>query len=218
MQNYINQLLTDISEATKNVSRPFVEKQLSLHDFISDEDEEKIAPICNLQQWTGIQQEMLPPATMPSDTQVTSLLDALKKMLDTYNCSFVLQTKVPERIQYAAIRDNFNQDVKVKQWNMGFFEFCKPGTIHHTCSLARYCQCAFFEELLAGFSDEVLSKEEERERILEIEVNYVRKKYGEYYMKYYPFHLDKNYDDANGNPYDYGFEEDEDADDNWWWK
>ena len=41
-------------------------------------------------------------------------------------------------------------------------------------------------------------------------------------MKYYPFHLDKNYDDENGNPHDYGLgpdsyrDEDEEADENWW--
>ena len=39
-------------------------------------------------------------------------------------------------------------------------------------------------------------------------------------MKYYPYHLDKNYDDENGNPYDYGSDsyrdEEEDDDDSWW--
>jgi hypothetical protein len=41
---------------------------------------------------------------------------------------------------------------------------------------------------------------------------------GDDWMKYYPYHLDKNYDDENGNPYDYGFgeEEDDEDDDNWW--
>ena len=31
-------------------------------------------------------------------------------------------------------------------------------------------------------------------------------------MKYYPFHLDANYDDENGNPYNYGFEDDGEED------
>jgi hypothetical protein len=29
-------------------------------------------------------------------------------------------------------------------------------------------------------------------------------------MKYYPYHLDKEYDDEYGNPYDYGIDNDED--------
>jgi len=34
MQNYINQLLADMAHATENISLPFVEKELGLHDWI----------------------------------------------------------------------------------------------------------------------------------------------------------------------------------------
>jgi hypothetical protein len=34
-------------------------------------------------------------------------------------------------------------------------------------------------------------------------------------MKYYPYHLDKDYDDENGNPHNYGLEDDSD---DWWRK
>ena len=222
MQQYIEQLLADIAYTTQNVSLPFVEKELQLHDWISDEDEEKRAPIRNLEEWTGIRKEMLPPGEMLNDEQLNRLLDALKKMLDAYNWSFVLQTQVPERIQYATIRDNFNQQAKVKRWHMGFFELCHPGTTHGKCSLGEYCQCAFYAELFSGFIDEELSPEEERARHLEIEIKHTKRKYGDDWMKYYPYHLDANYDDENGNPYNYGFDadsygdEDDDENDNWW--
>ena len=219
MQNYINQLLEDIAYATENVSLPFVEKQLELYDWISEEEEDKTAPVRNLEEWAGISKEMLPPQEMLSDEQVQQLFNALSKMLDAYNWSFVMQTKVPERIQYAAIRDHFNQQVKVKRWHMGFFEVCRPGTVHGKCALSEYCQCVFFAELFSGFIDEDLSPEEERAKELEIEIKHIKRKYGDDWMKYYPYHLDANYDDENGNPYNYGFEDfedDEDADDNWW--
>ena len=164
MQKYIDQLLADIAYATGNVSLPFVEKQLGLHDWISDEEENKIAPVRNLEEWTGIRQEMLPPAAMLSDVQLHQLLEALKKMLDEYNWSFVLQTQVPEKIQYAAIQKNFDQQAKIKRWHMGFFETCKPGTEYGKCALGKYCQCAFYAELFSGFVDEKLSPDEERER------------------------------------------------------
>ena len=35
-------------------------------------------------------------------------------------------------------------------------------------------------------------------------------------MKYYPYHLDKDHDDENGNPYNYGFDDGEEENDNWW--
>ena len=218
MQIYIQQLLADITYATENVSWPFAEKELQLHDWMSDEEENNTAPVKELEEWTGIKQEMLPPGERLSDEQVNSLLAALHKMLDAYNCCFVLQTKVPERIQYAAIRQNFIQRVKVKRWHMGFFEYCRPGTAHKQCALGEYCQCSFYDDLFSEFTEEELSPEEERALHLEIEIQHIQKKYGDTWMKYYPYHLDKNYDDENGNPYDYGFDEDTDDDDDNWWR
>ena len=218
MQAYINQLLSDIAYATENVSWPFAEKELHLHDWISDEEESKTAPLKGLEEWTGIRREMLPPQDMLNDEQLNLLLEILKKMLDAYNWCFVMQIEVPERIQYECIRDNFDQPAKVKRWHMGFFEHCRPGTEHKKCALGEYCHCAFFAELFKDMIDEDLSPEKERAMALEFEVRHIKRKYGDDWMKYYPYHLDKNYDDENGNPYDYGFgdEEDEDDDDNWW--
>ena len=219
MEKYLDQLLGDIAYSTKNISLPFTEKELQLWDWISDEEEDQTAPVRNLEEWTGIQQAMLPQETMLSDAQVHKLLEALKKMLDEYNCSFVLQIAVPERIQYAAIRDNFNQDVKVKQWHMGFFEMCKLGTEHGKCALGEYCQCALYAELFKDMVDEDLTPEEERKRMLEIEIQHIKRKYGDDWMKYYPYHLDANYDDEYGNPFDYGFgDEDDDENDSDWWR
>ena len=220
MKKYVEQLLADIAFATENVSWPFAEKQLELHDWMPADVEDKAAPVRELEEWTSIRKEMLPPEIMLDDEQLNRLLEALKKMLDVYNCSFVLQTRVPERIQYAAIRDNFDQPVKIKRWHMGFFELCRPGTGHKKCALSEYCQCAFYAELFSGFIEEDLTPEEERARELEIEVNHIKRKYGDEWMKYYPYHLDPGYDDENGDPYDYGLgdEDDDDEDDNWWRK
>ncbi len=218
MENYLNQLLADIEFATENVSFPFPESDWSTHDWISDEEENQTAPVRDLEEWTGMRQEQFPPAEMLTDSQVHHVLSALKKMLDAYNCSFVLQTEMPERIQYAAIRDNFNQQVKVKRWHMGFFELCKEGTGHGKCTLGKYCQCAFYEDLYSGLVDEQLTLEEERARALEIEVSHLKRKYGDEWMKYYPYHLDASYDDENGEPYNYGFDDEEDDEKDDWWR
>lgn len=216
MQHYLKQLLSDIEGAAKNASFPFFAKELSLHDWISAEAEETSAPTRNLCEWTGIKPEMLPPSSMLNEKELQVLLEALKQMLSNYNCHFVLQTEVPEVLQYETIRQNFNQEVKVKQWHMGFFELCKPGTVAKTCALGDYCQCAFFVEFFAGYIEEHLTPEEERARALEIEVQHIKKKYGDDWMKYYPYHLDKTYDDEYGNPHDYGFKDDDEAEDEWW--
>jgi len=209
MQRYFEQLLGDIAIAIDNDKHASTKKQYDLHEWLSEEEEERTAPVRNLQELTGIYQEMLPPAQMLSDEHVHTLLEALLQLLNTYNCYFVLQTTVPERIQYATIRDNFNQDVKVKTWHMGFFAFCQPNTEHGKCTLGEYCQCAFYAELFSDCIDEHLSPEEERARALEIEVKHLKRKYGDEWMKYYPYHLDKEYDDEEGNPYNYGWEDEE---------
>ena len=217
MEKYIEQLLSDIADATENVSLPFIERELNLEDFITDEEENENAPVRSLEEWTGITREMLPPEEMLNDHQLNSLLTALKKLLDAYNWSFVLQTEVPERIQYSTIRQNFDQQVKVKRWHMGFFELCTPGTKHGECALSQYCQCAFYAELFSGFCDEELSPEEERAKHLEIDIIHLKKKYAEEWMKYYPYHLDSNYDDENGQPYNYGFDDESNEDEDKWW-
>ncbi|MGB5008652.1 MAG: hypothetical protein WBO39_17055 [Ferruginibacter sp.] len=212
MQKYIDQLLEDIAYATQNICLPFTGSESSLFDWVTAEDEEKLAPTRNLETWTGITTYMLPPEKMLEDAQVIQLLDALIKLLDTCNCHFVMQITVPERIQYAAIRDHFNQEVKLKRLHMGFFELCRHGTPHKTCALGEYCQCAFFAEFFADRIDEERSPGEERAAELEMEIIHIKRKYGDDWMKYYPYHLDKDHDDENGNPYNYGIPDDDEDD------
>lgn len=218
MENYLQQLIDDINESAKNVSWPVIETEQNIWDWVSEEEEDQNARIRELEEWTGIRKEMLPADPLLSDEQLSRLLEALKKMLDAHNCCFVVQIEVPGRIQYAAIRDYFDQPVKVKQHYMGFFEYCRPGTEHKACALGEYCHCAFFKEFFKDMIDEDLSPEEERERMLDIEVNHIKRKYGDDWMKYYPYHLDKEYDDEFGNPYDYSFDDGEDDDGDDWWK
>jgi len=217
MERYVEQLLNDIAYATENVDRPYRERRSDVWAWISDDEEERTAPRRPLEEWTGIRKAELPPVDRLDDDQVHRLLEALKRMLDAHNWSFVMQIEVPERIQYATIRENFDQEAIVKQWNMGFFALCRPGTPHGECALGEYCHCKFFEEFFSGFVDEDLSPEEERARALEIEVEHIKRRYGDEWMKYYPYHLDPEYDDEDGNPYDYGFgpEEDDDPADRW---
>ncbi|MBN4051624.1 hypothetical protein JYU16_02305, partial [bacterium AH-315-M05] len=218
MERYIEQLLIDIVYATENVSWPYMCQELDIHDWIPEEEEERTAPSRNLEEWTGINKVQLPPQELLTDDQVYRLLKALIIMLDAYNWVFVLQTKVPERIQYATIRDNFDQEAKVKCRHMGFFQLCHPGTKHGECSLGEHCQCHFFDELLAGFIDEELSPEEERAMQLKCEINHLKRKHDDDWMKYYPYHLDPDYDDDDGNPFDYGYGNEEEDSDDWWRK
>ena len=78
MQRYVEQLLKDIAYATENVNRPYQEQGLDVHDWISDDEEERVAPVLPLEEWTGIRKVELPPVDQLNDGQVQRLLDALK--------------------------------------------------------------------------------------------------------------------------------------------
>lgn len=216
MKNYLDQLIADIEHSTQNVSWPFIQKEAyDLCDWKSYDEEEETAPTRELEVWTGIQKYALPPSEKLTDEEVDKLFKALSTMLDAYNCSFVIvQYNIPIRLQYNALRGNFDQVVKVKQWHQGFFALCKPGTSYDKCALGEFCQCAFIAELCSQFIDDDRTSEEQRAADLEMEISYLRKKHGCDWMKYYPYHLDKEYDDEYGNPYDYleGFYDDDDDD------
>lgn len=218
MEQYLTQLLADIAQATENVERPYSGRDGELSFWISDEEEERTAPRRALEEWTGICKVQLPSAERLNDEQIGRLLEALKKMLEAYNWAFVMQIQVPTRIQYNCIRDNFDQTAIVKVHNMGFFELCRPGTPHRSCALGPHCHCRFFKELCDGFIDEELTPEEERARVLEIEVQHIKRKYGDDWRKYYPYHLDPEYDDEYGNPYDYGVSLNNETDAADWWR
>jgi hypothetical protein len=221
MQHYLSQLLSDITHATANLPRPYVPPSgWALQEWLSPEEEDATAPVRELEEYTGIRKEQLPPAEMLTDEQITDLLKALNKLLEECNWHFVLHTYVPERIQYTAMRDYWDQPMKVKQWHMAFFEMCRPGTEHKTCALGEHCQCAFYAELFKDIVHEDLSPEEERRQPLDCEITHLRRRHGDDWMKYYPYHLDPEYDE-DGNPYDYGAsdwfnDDEEDEDDNWW--
>jgi len=217
MERYLQQLLDDIAFATENIDLPYCENRGDIWAWISDDEEDRTAPRRPLEEWTGIRKVALPPVEKLTDDQVHRLLGALKHMLDEYNWSFVMQIKVPERLQYAALRANYDQEAIVKQWHMGFFQICREGGPHANCVLGAYCHCRLFQELFSNFVDEDLTPEEERARALEIEVAHIKRKYGDAWMKYYPYHLDPEYDDKDGNPYDYGFgiHDDDDPADAW---
>ena len=136
-------------------------------------------------------------------------------MAYNYHVTFIFD--LPNRMRYEVVRANFSQEAIQKQWHTGFFELCKSNQSNPDCLMAEYCHCAYFEELSANFIKEGLSPKEERQRALEIELKHIKRKYGDDYMKYYPYHLDPKHDDEYGNPHDYGLGdmEDETGEENW---
>lgn len=159
LQRYITQLLEDIQTATQNVPEPWYPLEEETDDEFGVlpwmEDPEN-APTKSLEEWTSLKKEQFPPESRLTDAQVSSLLNAIKGMLDAYNCSAVFQIEVPERIQYRVIRERFRQEVPMLKANYFFFELCdkKDKKDRSECILGeKYCHCTFFEAFFEKFED-----------------------------------------------------------------
>lgn len=218
MKKYLSQFLTDIEVITQSF-QDIPSKEVEIWDWISDEEEDQTARRLPLEEWTGIRQEQIPPAEMLTDKQIEKLYEALGNLLKAINYSIVFQFSIPLRAKYQILQKNWKQEAIQKAWHYGFFNTCFEKKAHDECIMGAGCECRYFEELHASFEPDNRTPEEQRAAELEIELTHIKRKHGDDYMKYYPYHLDPKYDDENGNPYDYGFgdlEEDEDEDD--WWK
>lgn len=216
LQRYIDQLLTDIEVATKNVPEPWypmeeeVDEEFGLLPWMEDPES---APTKSLEEWTNLKKEQFPPDNRLTDSQVSSLLCAIKHLLDVYNCSAVFQIEVPERIQYRVIRERFRQEVPMLKANYFFFKFCdrKDNQDRSECLLGeKYCHCAFFEEFFEKFEDE---QEESDYHIDPYEEYMLKRRYGDNWHKYIAYEEDMDFgDDFDEDDLD-DYLSDEDMDD-----
>ena len=192
MDKYLQQLLQDIIQATKKITWSYPLSQTdvtTLEDWLPDTEEEKTAPRISLEEWTGIQQSQFPPADRLSDKQIDVLYAAIKKMLAAYNYHATFLFSLPTRTKYEVVRTHFKQEAIQKRFHMGFFELCFSNKSHPNCLMGSECHCTYFEELSKKWVNDDLTPEELSKKALDAEAQRLKKKYGEDYMKYYPFKL-----------------------------
>lgn len=154
MQKYIDQLLVDLLEARPAViirDSPFFDPEDG-DDWLMDMEEADLAARKPLSEWTGIRQEQLPPARMLSDEQILALLHEIIDLLQAFNLSATFHTFVPERKQYHAIRESWNQEVPFLKFSMYYLSYCNQD--QKNCPLGQeFCQCAFLEDYLSDSMD-----------------------------------------------------------------
>jgi hypothetical protein len=194
IDRYVVQLVEDLQSAIEMLADPEPSKTIDFEDLLSDEEEERSAPRRQLEDYTGIAKNQLPPEELLSDDQINMLLDSLTKLLNQCNWSFVLQTEVPNRVQYHAIRENFSQEIVLKRFNMGFFKLCEEGTIHTKCALGEYCQCKFYDEFFSGPEPIEITEDES---IQQIEIQHLKRKYGDQWFRYYLYYFDREEEDED---------------------
>ena len=164
MQKYINQLIQDIEIARDDLQVPWIvpEEGYQLDDWLSGEEDEEQAPVKTIEDWSSIKQEQLPPAERLNDEQVETLFHALKKLLEGFNCNFVMQFETPIRVQYRVMRSMWSQQHGWMSWHPNFFDVCQDGQLFGTCAFGDdYCQCKKLANYTEGWNETVWTEEDE---------------------------------------------------------
>ena len=160
MEEYVRQLLSDIATATENSRFYFPKRKFSYREWVSEEEEEKTAIEKQFDELTGIRKILLPPEDLLTDEQVDQLISALLKLIDAYHYENLFIYCIPERMRYTAIRENFDQTVKIRNYYRGTFEFCEKGTQPYKCVLGQYCLCTHWGGLGYNTSVHFVTPEE----------------------------------------------------------
>ena len=114
MQNYVNQLLTDMAAAQKNLPTE-VDYALLYPDHpavaygLTHIAEYEMSPRHSMDDLLGIKAEQLPPDDKLSDEQVVQLNDGIVALWEAFNISPDLPNEVPPRLIYEALKNYWEQ-------------------------------------------------------------------------------------------------------------
>lgn len=135
MQNYINQLLTDLQEAKKNImpnpltgNEPYEEFEAKM--FAIETDRGKPA-----KEVLGIAHEELPPPEMLTEEQQIQLIDAVLDLFEARGQGIDLKENMPIAVQYELLRDVFAENIHASPgWHIDFCDGWCPD-----CKILTYC-------------------------------------------------------------------------------
>ncbi|MEM9824844.1 MAG: hypothetical protein AAF985_27410 [Bacteroidota bacterium] len=145
MQQYVEQLLSDIRELTR---------QTPLHKRIEraflDEDIEKLlkkACYKPLEVWIGMPKISFPSEARLSFTQARAILEALVSLLDRHGFRVSFPQKAPINLRYQTLIDYLDQPtprLESHYWQLSICGY-DPGKCRYGKG---YCQCLAWEDIL----------------------------------------------------------------------
>jgi hypothetical protein len=146
MQSYINHLLSDISEACR-------EEQPEAYSFASpDNDMEAMEryfeeverwlnsdPEHDFSYYCGLQKEQFPPPEKLTGEQMESVIQALKKLLFSWNIGVDLPEQLPVCKKYTLMVGILERKVAIVDSGFETIEFCTCDP--PSCPLNEWCSC-----------------------------------------------------------------------------
>ena len=140
MQNYINQLIEDLSEVTENPpATSFIE--IPPHFTGSAADAElALTPYKTIEELTGIKQEIFPDITQLEGKQWDQVNKAILKVFESLNLELLdVPANYPPELLYETLTTNWQHPVQYLPTSGMDLEFCTGNPL--TCPYGEYCQC-----------------------------------------------------------------------------
>ncbi len=138
MQNYINQLITDLKTAKKNVPPdPMLGTEASYEEFEAKMFAIETAPDISPKKLFGVGFEELPPAEMLSEQQMEQLIDAITEMWEEFNIGVAFKDNMPVKLQYELVRETFAEDIHYMPGSSFTHDFCSGWC--PDCKIIDYC-------------------------------------------------------------------------------
>ena len=134
MQKYVNQLISDLEAARKNVP-PEPDFGNTQEEFDRAMDSIVHAPEQEPKKMFGVSYEELPPPERLSEEQQRQIVKAMTKTFEAFGMSVDLKSKMPTSLQYELLRDLFLDNMPyMPGWN---FDFCTGNC--PDCKILDYC-------------------------------------------------------------------------------
>lgn len=142
MQNYLQQLLSDLKSAAKNPPThpwPVVDPD----DPMSGVETYLKAPLHTYAYWTGIEKEVFPPAEKLTKAECGMLTQAIISLWQAYNIWPELPKAMPVEFQYEVLINSWDEEVSYMpagaHGGMVVMDFCDGYA--PDCILKTYCAC-----------------------------------------------------------------------------
>ncbi|MBU0488944.1 MAG: hypothetical protein KKA07_18880 [Bacteroidetes bacterium] len=160
MENYVNQLISDIRSARQVIEPPhdiWHESEANPCDPVELEDISYVEQFVYgeeepIEKITRIAQELLPPPGNLSPSQMEQLAVELEKLLEHYNFKLDFPEKMPPGPRYPFIRDFWTESHVPLSFGENHIEFCDYD--EENCPFPGYCNTC----------EEFRKEEEEYER------------------------------------------------------
>lgn len=151
MQNYINQLLGDLSELISYHQTNMSSESLLVMESESSDDllefaKLSIQPDCSFADILEIQQEQLPPSDKLSDRQISALFDSLNDALIVFQCFLDFPDKISNRKKYTILRSYWNEPQLICNKSVNTIDFCDYDQEHCVYG-SEGCECKRLENL-----------------------------------------------------------------------